>query len=112
MRTCWRHFIIGALAIVVLVTVAVAAGLQAQNTTVDSSAASPGTGSAALFRTYCATCHEGPGANPQAPALDVMRRMTAEQVLDRSRAARCEHGRRSGAARSAGRWPNMCREDL
>ena len=23
----------------------------------------------ALFTTYCATCHEGPGANPQAPML-------------------------------------------
>ena len=36
----------------------------------------------ALFTTYCATCHEGPGANPQAPTRDVMARLSAEQVLD------------------------------
>lgn len=43
--------------------------------------ASADTERAALFGTYCAICHEGPGANPQAPRLEVMRRMTAEQVL-------------------------------
>ena len=36
----------------------------------------------ALFTTYCAICHEGPNANPQAPTRDVMGRMSAEQVLD------------------------------
>jgi polyvinyl alcohol dehydrogenase (cytochrome) len=78
MRTPRRKFIIGALPVVA----ALAAALQAQDAPVDSRAASSAAGSAALFRTYCATCHEGPEANPQAPGLDVMRRMTAEQVLE------------------------------
>ena len=77
MRTPLRNFIIGVLTL----TAALAASLQSQDATPDSSGASSA-GSAALFRTYCATCHEGPGANPQAPVLDVMRRMSAEQVLE------------------------------
>src|SRR6187431_1956108 len=36
---------------------------------------------AALFKTYCAMCHDGPGADAQAPRLDTLRRMSAEQVL-------------------------------
>jgi polyvinyl alcohol dehydrogenase (cytochrome) len=36
----------------------------------------------ALFKTYCAHCHEGPGADSQAPSLEVLRRLSAEQVLD------------------------------
>jgi len=36
----------------------------------------------ALYTTYCALCHEGPRADAQAPSLDAMRRLTAEQVLD------------------------------
>jgi polyvinyl alcohol dehydrogenase (cytochrome) len=81
MGTPRQNFTVGALSFVAVLA-AVTAGPQAQDTTVDSSAASSTAGSAALFRTYCATCHEGPGANPQAPALDVMRRMSAEQVLE------------------------------
>ena len=83
MRTPRRNFILGALPILAtLWTVAI--GLQAQGgpTTGPTSSATTGAESAALFTTYCATCHAGPGANPQAPTLDVMRRMTAEQVLN------------------------------
>jgi polyvinyl alcohol dehydrogenase (cytochrome) len=36
----------------------------------------------ALFRTYCAACHEGPRADAQAPAVDTLRRLSAEQVLN------------------------------
>ncbi len=36
---------------------------------------------AALFRTYCAMCHDGPAADAQAPRLDTLRRLSAEQVL-------------------------------
>lgn len=81
MRIPRRNFIIGVLPVAAALAAA-AAGLQAQDTTVNSSAASSAAGSAALFRTYCATCHEGPGANPQAPGLDVLKRMSAEQVLE------------------------------
>jgi len=35
----------------------------------------------ALFKTYCATCHEGARADAQAPGLDTLRRLSAEQVL-------------------------------
>src|SRR5215831_4307898 len=34
----------------------------------------------ALFRTYCAICHDG--SNPQAPTRDVLGRMSPEQILD------------------------------
>src|SRR2546425_13150551 len=37
---------------------------------------------AALYRTYCAICHEGPAADGQAPSREMMKRMSAEQVLD------------------------------
>src|SRR6058998_3270059 len=37
---------------------------------------------AALYKTYCAICHEGPGADAKAPALEAMRRMSAGQVLE------------------------------
>jgi polyvinyl alcohol dehydrogenase (cytochrome) len=71
----------------------VIAGLHAQNVATsnpapattaagDSSAVSSEAAGAALFGTYCATCHEGPGANPQAPGREVMRRMSAEQILE------------------------------
>jgi polyvinyl alcohol dehydrogenase (cytochrome) len=36
---------------------------------------------AALFKTYCAMCHDGPAADAQAPHLDTLRRLSAEQVL-------------------------------
>src|SRR5262245_59957323 len=36
---------------------------------------------AALFKTYCAMCHDGPAADAQAPRLDTLRRLSAEQVL-------------------------------
>jgi polyvinyl alcohol dehydrogenase (cytochrome) len=35
----------------------------------------------ALFRTYCAICHEA-GGNSQAPSRDVLGRMSPEQILD------------------------------
>src|SRR5690349_21086485 len=35
---------------------------------------------AALFKTYCATCHES-GDNSQAPSRDVLSRMSPEQIL-------------------------------
>jgi polyvinyl alcohol dehydrogenase (cytochrome) len=70
MRIRSRVFIIGVRSVVVALA-AMAADVHAQDA-----------GGAALFRTYCAICHEGPGANPQAPGLEVMRRMTAAQVLE------------------------------
>lgn len=36
---------------------------------------------AALYRTYCAVCHEGAGADAQAPSREVIKRMSAEQIL-------------------------------
>ena len=81
MRTPRRNFIIGVLPLVAALE-AVAAGLHAQDVTRDSSAASLAFNGAALFGTYCAICHEGPGANPQAPSREVMRLMSAEQVLE------------------------------
>jgi polyvinyl alcohol dehydrogenase (cytochrome) len=65
-----RIFTVGTSAVIAALT-AVPASVHAQD----------GEG-ATLFRTYCAICHEGPGANPQAPSLEVMKRMTAEQVLE------------------------------
>jgi polyvinyl alcohol dehydrogenase (cytochrome) len=72
---------------------AVIAGFHAQNAATgnptpaataarDSLEASSEAAGAALFGTYCATCHEGPGANPQAPSREVMTRMSAEQILE------------------------------
>jgi len=43
--------------------------------------AAPRTDGAALFKTYCAMCHEEPAADAQAPRLETLRRLTAEQVL-------------------------------
>ena len=37
---------------------------------------------AALYRTYCAICHEGPTADAQAPSREAMKRMAAERVLE------------------------------
>ena len=37
---------------------------------------------AALYKTYCAQCHEGRRADAQAPSLEAMKRLTAEQVLE------------------------------
>jgi polyvinyl alcohol dehydrogenase (cytochrome) len=110
MRTARRNFFIGGLSIVAVLA---AVGLQAQDasrpTPVAAGAAENSSGafteaeSAALFGTYCATCHEGPGANPQAPALDVMRRMSAEQVLEalESGSMRARAAERSRAQRRA-----------
>ncbi len=93
MRTPRRNVFNVALPIVAALA-AVAIGLKAQDVTItgpasapaiagrDSTDAWPEAESAALFGTYCAICHEGPGANPQAPGLEVMRRMSAEQVLN------------------------------
>src|SRR5688572_23691504 len=99
MRILRRSFIIGVLSF----AAAVVASIHAQDTTVDSSAASSAAGNAALFRTYCATFHEGPGANPQAPTLDLMRRMSAEQVLESLErgAMRTRAAERSRAQRQA-----------
>ena len=44
--------------------------------------ATRGADGAALYNTYCALCHEGPRADRQAPSLEAMRRLTAEQVLE------------------------------
>ena len=92
MRTHLRNILI-AFAFVASLS-AVNAGLHAQNVAIssptppaataaqDSNAVSSQVAGEALFGTYCATCHEGPGANPQAPGRDVMRRMSAEQILE------------------------------
>ena len=89
MRTPIRNIVIGAFPVV-----AALVGLHAQDVTIngptlpaattvrDSSGVSSEAAGAALFGTYCATCHEGPGANPQAPSREVMRRMSAEQILE------------------------------
>ena len=37
---------------------------------------------AALYKTYCAICHEGPTADAQAPSREAMKRMSAEQLLE------------------------------
>jgi polyvinyl alcohol dehydrogenase (cytochrome) len=37
---------------------------------------------AALYKTYCAICHEGPAADAQAPNREAMKKMSAEQVLE------------------------------
>src|SRR5207247_1418584 len=37
---------------------------------------------AALYRTYCAICHEGPSADARAPGREMMKRMSAEQALE------------------------------
>ena len=104
MRTSLRIVILGALPIVATL-VAVAVGLHAQDVTATgpASATIVQAGSAALFSTYCATCHAGPGANPQAPGLDVMKRMTAEQVLNalEKGAMRARAAERSRAQRRA-----------
>ena len=113
MRTSRRSFIIGALSIVATLA-AVAVALHAQDATntaptsapivsQDSSDAGLEAGSAALFSTYCATCHDGPGANPQAPSPEVMKRMSAEQVLNslESGAMRIRAAERSRAQRRA-----------
>ena len=106
MHTPRRNAIIGALLIVAALAV-VASGLQAQ----DVATAGPASATSialdaetpALFATYCATCHEGPGANPQAPGLQVMRRMSAEQVLEvlEGGAMRTQARERSRAQRRA-----------
>ena len=114
MSTPLRMSIAGMIAILVT-PVAFAVGLYAQSvttsgpssvTTASSQAASDApieAESAALFSTYCATCHVGPGANPQAPGLEVMRRMRAEQVLDtlEQGAMRTQARERSRAQRRA-----------
>ena len=35
-----------------------------------------------LFKTYCANCHEGSGADSRAPQADVMKQMTPERILE------------------------------
>ena len=92
MRTRLRNVVI-AFAFVAPLS-AVIVGLHAQNVAIskpaapavttaqDSNAVPAQAAGEALFGTYCATCHEGPGANPQAPGREVMRRMSAEQILE------------------------------
>jgi polyvinyl alcohol dehydrogenase (cytochrome) len=89
MRTRLRNIVISAFPVL-----AALVGLHAQDVTITSPAPPAATivrdstgdlseaAGAALFGTYCATCHEGPGANPQAPSREVMRRMSAEQILE------------------------------
>src|SRR5437870_3075457 len=36
---------------------------------------------ATLYKTYCSLCHEGQTADAQAPGRDVMKQMSAEQIL-------------------------------
>ncbi|MGH9253991.1 MAG: hypothetical protein ACRD3C_05425 [Vicinamibacterales bacterium] len=85
------HVTIGMLLAVAALTTTAGAALRAQNVstaTPGSAAQGPSNGAgtdiagATLFKTYCAICPEGPGANPQAPSREVMGRMSAEQVLD------------------------------
>jgi polyvinyl alcohol dehydrogenase (cytochrome) len=103
MRISPGNFLVPALGLAA--TLFVGAALDAQEAPRGAGAASPPNAaeSAALFRTYCATCHEGPGANPQAPGLEVMRRMTAEQVLESLErgAMRARAAERSRAQRRA-----------
>src|SRR5262245_22447319 len=92
MRTRLRNIVI-AFAFMASLS-AVIVGLHAQNVAIskpappagitaqDSNAVPAQAAGEALFGTYCATCHEGPGANPQAPGREVMRRMSAEQILE------------------------------
>jgi polyvinyl alcohol dehydrogenase (cytochrome) len=92
MRTPLRKIVIAVAFVAALSAVIV--GLHAQNVAIssqtsparataqDSNAVSSQMAGEGLFRTYCAACHEGPGANPQAPGREVMRRMTAEQILE------------------------------
>ena len=104
MRTPPRIVILGALPVVATLAAA-AVGLHAQGVaaTGPASATIVQAESAGLFTTYCATCHAGPGANPQAPGLDVMKRMTAEQVLNalEKGAMRARAAERSRAQRRA-----------
>ena len=55
----------------------------------------------ALFKTYCAICHEAPGS--QAPARDVLARMTPEQILQalEKGAMKAQAAERSRAQRRA-----------
>jgi polyvinyl alcohol dehydrogenase (cytochrome) len=102
MRTPRWIFLIGVLAVVA--TLAVAGQSSAPTTPArDSSVAFSEAESAALFGTYCATCHDGPGANPQAPSREVMKRMSAEQVLNalEKGAMRTRAAERSRAQRRA-----------
>jgi len=41
----------------------------------------PAVESEALYKTYCALCHEGSRADARAPSLETLRRLSAEQVL-------------------------------
>ena len=67
MTTSRRLVIVGAL-------LSLAAPAAGQDT-------APQADGAALFKTYCAMCHDGPAADAQAPRLDTLRRLSAEQVL-------------------------------
>ena len=92
MRTRLRNIVIATAFVASLSGVIV--GLHAQNVAIsgptppattiaqDSNAVSSQVAGETLFGTYCVTCHEGPGANPQAPGREVMRRMSAEQILE------------------------------
>jgi polyvinyl alcohol dehydrogenase (cytochrome) len=90
MPTRRRHLIAGALLVVASLAPS-AAGRYADSATIASVASaasqeSSGIGAkatpAALYKTYCAQCHEGPRADAQAPSLEAMKRLTAEQVLE------------------------------
>src|SRR6266550_3645330 len=67
MTTSGRFVVVGAL----LLLAAPVAGQDA----------APQADGAALLKTYCAMCHDGPAADAQAPRLDTLRRLSAEQVL-------------------------------
>ena len=87
MRTSLRRVVIGPVFLIAVAPAAV--WLQGQDLGGGTSTAAPNSSGVsadpageALFATYCATCHQGPEASPQAPGLEVMRRMTPEQILD------------------------------
>src|SRR2546426_12752405 len=89
MTTSRRFVFVGAL----LLLAAPAAGQDAM----------PQADGAALFKTHCAMCHDGPAADAQAPRLDTLRRLSAEQglaALERG-SMRARAARRSRAQRPA-----------
>ena len=124
MRTPPRNIVIGVFIGVVVLSAVLTGLLHAQGVPAtgptlpattppqDSSGLSSEVAGAALFATYCATCHEGPGANPQAPGREVMSRMSAEQILEslergamRTRAAERSRAQRRALAEYASGKP-------
>jgi polyvinyl alcohol dehydrogenase (cytochrome) len=88
MRKRRGNFVVG-VSLIVAGLAAVVTGIHAQAARIADS--TPATNQAssdigveaggALYTTYCALCHDGPRADAQAPSLEVMKRLSAEQVL-------------------------------